>query len=149
VAFESWRPCTNPACPSNGAAPGEPTFAGIAHVRVNAQDLARSIAWYRDVLGFGEPWFAVPGEKVSMFHAPSRVELVLQQAEPSAPEGNPAIDHFAFRVESVEQLHAWERRLADLGFDWRISQAVGGLSINIEDPDGNDLELFAYDPPRG
>ena len=125
-----------------------PTFVGVAHVRINAQDLERSIAWYRDVLGFEDPWF-VRDQKAVLFHPASKIEIVLQQAQTTAQQpGEPAFDHVAFLVDDTEQLRAWERRFGELGLDLHITPAVGGASINLEDPDGNDLELFVYDPPR-
>jgi catechol-2,3-dioxygenase len=127
---------------------GAPTFVGVAHVRINVHDLSRSIAWYQEVLGFDEPWFVHDGRAV-LFHPESKVEFVLRQRPSLAQEsGEPAFDHVAFRVESISQLGAWEKRLGGLGLDLHITPAVGGVSINLEDPDGNDLELFVYDPPR-
>ena len=115
---------------------------------MNVRDVDRSIAWYREVLGFDEPWFAHNG-KVVLFHPESRVELVFQQRKlPRDELGEPALDHVAFLVESVAELRAWQSRLGGLGLDLQITPAVGGVSINLEDPDGNDLELFVYDPPR-
>ncbi|HEV2310120.1 MAG TPA: VOC family protein [Acidimicrobiia bacterium] len=124
-----------------------PRFVGVAHVRINVRDLPRSIAWYRDVLGFEDPWFTGrPGVAV-LFHPESKVEFILRQGQPASP-AEAAFDHVALLVEDTDQLRAWERRLGELGLDLRITPAVGGVSINLEDPDGNDLELFVYDPPR-
>jgi catechol-2,3-dioxygenase len=121
---------------------------GVAHVRINVHDLDHSIAWYVEVLGFDEPWFVHEGRAV-LFHPASKVELILRQRPSVAKDaGEPAFDHVAFLVEDVAQLEAWERRLGDLGLNVPITPAVGGVSINLEDPDGNDLELFVYDPPR-
>lgn len=125
-----------------------PSFVGVAHVRINVQDLARSTAWYREVLGFEDPWFTHrPGVAV-LFHPESKVEVVLRQSQASRQTSEPAFDHVAFLVEDTDQLRAWQRRLHELGLDAQITPAVGGVSINLEDPDGNDLELFVYDPPR-
>jgi len=150
LPFESWKPCPNPECASRGAARGElPTLRGVAHVRINARDLARSVEWYRDVLGFDEPWFVVPGRVAVLFHPESKVEVVLRQKQaPLRQVDEAAFDHVAFLVEDMEHLQAWESRLRDLGLDLHIAQAVGGVSIDLEDPDGNDLELFVYDPAR-
>jgi catechol-2,3-dioxygenase len=150
VSFESWRPCPNPQCMSRGAARGAlPTLTGLAHVRINARDLTRSVVWYRDVLGFDEPWFVMPDRMAVLFHPEANVEIVLRQAQAhAAPADDAAFDHVAFLVDDVEHLHAWETRLQGLGVDVHIAKAVGGTSIDLKDPDGNDVELFVYDLTR-
>jgi hypothetical protein len=47
-----------------------------------------------------------------------------------------------FGVQDRVKLEAWEARYKPLGLGLHIANAVGGVSINLEDPDGNDLELF-------
>ena len=118
------------------------TFVGVAHVRLNVRDVRRSVAWYRDVLGFGGPVYL--GEIAILSHADSKFELVLRPGLASTSvSGQPAFDHVAFRVQDRAQLEAWEARFHAMGLDLHITRAaVGGVSINIEDPDGNDLELF-------
>jgi catechol 2,3-dioxygenase len=117
------------------------TFVGVAHFRLNVRDVQRSVAWYRDVLGFDGPLYF--GELAILSHADSTFELVLRpgRASISAPS-RPAFDHVAFRVRDRVTLEAWEARLQAMGLDVHITKAVGGVSINFEDPDGNDLELF-------
>jgi catechol-2,3-dioxygenase len=53
-----------------------------------------------------------------------------------------SFDHVAFRVGSVADLEAWEAHLRAIGVDVHIGRAIGGMSIDLLDPDGNDLELF-------
>ncbi len=117
------------------------TFVGVAHFRLNVRDVQRSVAWYRDVLGFDEPLYL--GEIAILSHADSKFELVLRPGRASnSGSSQPAFDHVAFRVQDRVMLEAWEARLQAMGLDLHITNAVGGVSINIEDPDGNDLELF-------
>lgn len=117
------------------------TFVGVAHFRLNVRDVARSVAWYRDVLGFEGPLYF--GELAILSHADSRFELVLRPGRASTGDSRPpAFDHVAFRVQDRVTLEAWQARLQAMGLDLHITDAIGGVSINIEDPDGNDLELF-------
>jgi lactoylglutathione lyase len=116
-------------------------LAGVAHIRLNVRDLSRSVEWYREVLGFDEARFF--GELAFLRHADAEFELVMRLRPTIA--GDPrelSFDHVAFRVESVADLEAWEAYLRAIGLDVHIGHAIGGLSIDLLDPDGNDLELF-------
>jgi catechol-2,3-dioxygenase len=117
------------------------TVTGVAHVRLNVDDVSRSVKWYREVLGFDEPRYF--GELVFLRHADADFELVMRPRPEMVGESREqSFDHVAFRVESVADLEAWEAHLRAIGLDVRIARAIGGMSIDLLDPDGNDLELF-------
>lgn len=121
------------------------TFAGVDHFRLNVRDVQQSVAWYREVLGFDDAWYL--GEKAMLRHPDSDLELVLQPRHAStAPPGDSSFDHLAFRVRDGDELEAWQSRLQTLGIDLDVTPAVGGVSINLQDLDGHDLELFVRDP---
>ncbi|MEX0665501.1 MAG: VOC family protein, partial [Acidimicrobiia bacterium] len=88
-----------------------------------------------------DAWYL--GEKAILRHPDSDLELVLQprHASTAAPNDS-SFDHVAFRVRDRDDLEAWVTRLHTAGIDLPITPAVGGVTINIEDPDGHDLELF-------
>jgi lactoylglutathione lyase len=122
-----------------------PTFAGVAHIRLNVVDVDRSVAWYREVLGFGAPYWHL-GQIAVIRHPDSQLEIVLRPRGTCAETGDQVFDHVAFRVESLDDLREWEARLQAKGLEVRVSQAVGGFGIDFLDPDGNDLELFVAMP---
>jgi catechol 2,3-dioxygenase-like lactoylglutathione lyase family enzyme len=121
------------------------TFTGVDHFRLHVRNVADSVAWYREVLGFDDAWYL--GEKAMLRHPNSDLELVLQPRHAStAIPSDSSFDHLAFRVRDRDELEAWQSRLQALGIDLNVTPAVGGVSINLEDPDGHDLELFVRDP---
>ena len=102
---------------------------------------SESVKWYREVLGFDEPRYF--GELAILRDADSKVELVMRPRRTQAGgAGEQTFDHVAFRVGSVAELQAWEAQLHAKGLDVQIDRAIGGMSIDLRDPDGNDLELF-------
>lgn len=122
------------------------TFVGVDHFRLNVRDVKQSVAWYREVLGFDEPRYL--GEIAILRHADSNLELVLRpRGASTGASSESSFDHLAFRVQDRAELEAWEARLQAMGIDLHITPAVGGVSINIEDPDGHDLELFVRTSP--
>src|ERR1700680_2190709 len=86
------------------------TFVGVAHFRLNVRDVRRSVAWYRDVLGFDAPLFL--GDIAVLSAADSKFYLVLRPGRVSTSVfSQPAFDHVAFRVQDRVTLEAWEARL--------------------------------------
>ena len=118
---------------------------GVAHIRLNVNDVDRSVKWYREILGFEEP--RLFGELAVLRHHDAEFELVMRPRGLLAHgPGQQTFDHVAFAVSSLADLHAWEARLQALGLDVHIGRAIGGMSIDLLDPDGNDLELFVSTP---
>ena len=117
---------------------------GMSHVSFPVHDLARSLAFYRDVLGFAEvprPDLGVPGAWLRAGDA--EVHLIagvegLPLGEPP-PVLNPAAHHVAFRIDdyqgSLERLRAHELQVLETG------PALGQMWL--QDPDGHVIELIA------
>ena len=112
----------------------------LDHVSINVADRARSIAWYRDVLGLeqqneptadDEPVFmGEPGHQIGLFQA--------QVVSPERAEESTGVRHFCFTVADVD---AWRERLGDAG---RHEDHGNSRSVYVRDPDGNVVELTTY-----
>ena len=119
----------------------------LDHVSLNVSDRARSIAWYRDVLGLeqrGEPrrddWPVFMGELgacVALFQA--QVETAERQPESTG------LRHVAFMV-GRDDLAAAQTRLRERGVEFRFEDHGNAHSIYVPDPDGNVIELTTYEP---
>ena len=126
-------------------------LTGLHHVTLISSDLARSIAFYRDVLGLGivrdgpsddDPevrhvWFgAVDG-------APGRLVSLMEY--PQLPEGVVGVGsthHFALAVDSAEELDAWREYLGGQRVECSAVFERGGFrSVYLRDPDGHVVEL--------
>lgn len=121
----------------------------LEYVRLLVEDLQRSIAFYRDVLGLtlafddGDNYASfdiVPGFSLSLF----RREL-MADAIGVSPAQVPAGDRVAL-VIAVPDVDAEAARLRDLG-DVAVVATVtdrpdwGIRTIHLRDPDGNLIEL--------
>lgn len=126
-----------------------PKIAGFSHVSLSVTDRDASVAFYRDVFGFqpydlndGEQWL----ETISV-HPDTGTVLCFQQhladaREPFRPQRT-GLDHLAFRVDSREELDAWQARLAELGVRHSpIADRDYGSVLCVRDPDDIQLELF-------
>jgi catechol 2,3-dioxygenase len=122
----------------------------IGHVVLKVRELERSLAFYRDLLGF-----RVTSEmsNVMVFlsaSGESHHDLALLRVGDSAPSPMPTavgLYHVAIQLEdwdAVKQAHALlaERGLLKGTADHGVSK-----SLCTTDPDGNEIELFC-DAPR-
>jgi catechol 2,3-dioxygenase len=122
----------------------------IGHVVLKVRDLDRSLAFYRDLLGF-----RVSGEmsNVMIFltaTGENHHDLALLRVGEQAPSALPSavgLYHVAIQLadwEALKNAHAIlsERGLLRGAADHRVSR-----SLYTADPDGNEIELYC-DVPR-
>ena len=118
----------------------------LDHVSLNVSDRARSIAWYRDVLGLeqrGEP----PRDDWPVFMGEFGACVALFQAQVDTPERQPestGLRHVAFMVGRAD-LSAAQTRLAEWEVEFRFEDHGSAHSIYFPDPDGNVIELTTYE----
>ena len=115
-------------------------------VRYQVADVLRSVAFYTDHLGF-----RVEHQRVPAFADVSLGSLHLLLSGPGASGSRPMPNGRAQEpggwtriVLRVADLPASIDRLKDAGVRFRneIEQGPGGRQVQIEDPDGNPVELF-------
>lgn len=126
----------------------------LDHVVFPVSNAARSIPFYRDVLGLpivdaldGDDWNGKPW-LMTMFEVGGGRQIVLvafrgtKAKKPKAPDET---RHMAFAVASERDRRAWQKRLAAAKVPFREENHGRQRSLYFEDPDGNVLEITA--PP--
>ncbi|GGY18562.1 VOC family protein [Streptomyces djakartensis] len=119
------------------------------HTGLNVTDLDRSLAFYRDVLGFsliGEG--KEEGRRYAFLGDGERLVLTLwQQAEQPYDGGRAGLHHLAFEADSIERVREYETALRAHGTDFAhegvVAHSEGAASggIFFHDPDGTRLEI--------
>ncbi|MEW2414943.1 VOC family protein [Streptomyces sp. NPDC046866] len=130
------------------------TALRTGHIGLNVTDLARSLAFYRDALGFellGEG--TEEGRRFSFLGRDGELVLTLwQQAEGAYVPTAAGLHHLAFTAGGIDEVEAYEARLRDLGvafaYDGVVAHREGSASggIFFHDPDGTRLEISV---PKG
>ncbi|MGK3938164.1 VOC family protein [Streptomyces sp. RP5T] len=119
------------------------------HIGLNVTDLDRSLAFYRDVLGFrplaeGKE----EGRRYAFLGDGETLVLTLwQQAEGPYGSESAGLHHLALEADSIEQVREYEEALRAYGADFahegvvahREGAASGGIFFH--DPDGTRLEI--------
>ncbi|GAB2505501.1 VOC family protein [Nocardia heshunensis] len=125
----------------------------IRHVKLPVSDLARSVAWYCDLLDLrlaGE--FREHGEvRGAQLMHPSGFGIALREREYCAGKPDLAgFDVFALEVESVDELHAFAARADELEYTRGEVFDLGdnGAALDIIDPDNLVLRLLVNNPFR-
>jgi glyoxylase I family protein len=119
---------------------------GIHGVRYQVKDVARSVSFYTTHLGLTVEHQQLPafasikfGDAQILLSGPQASEIQAD-AEWSAA-GTWRMEPFVFRVKDLE---AFIETLRKAGVRFRNEMEIGpgGKQIQIEDPDGNPIELF-------
>ncbi|MFJ7259606.1 VOC family protein [Streptomyces globosus] len=119
------------------------------HIGLNVTDLDRSLAFYRDALGF-EPLGEgkEDGRRFAFLGRDGELVLTLwQQAEGGYTPAAAGLHHLAFTASGIDEVHAHEARLRELGtpfvHDGVVAHGEGTASggIFFLDPDGTRLEI--------
>lgn len=132
--------------PSPGArgAMERPKILGIAHMAFYASNLPRTLAYYKDFLGFAEPYdlknddgtVRIAFIKINDFQ---HLELF---TEP--PKGDGMLNHIAFYTDNAEQLR---RYLISRGIQAPAGVSkgrTGDKNFTVRDPDGHVVEFVEY-----
>lgn len=130
-------------------------ITGVDHVSLTVSDVARSQAWYEQVLGFRKVMdHAHESGTVAVLQEPtSGAGLGLNQHRGHAGERfsevRTGLDHLSFRVESRSALDEWAGRLDELGVQHAdvvdVHDPFSFAVLTFRDPDGIALELISWE----
>jgi lactoylglutathione lyase len=146
----------NPASPARSQVPApassdskavaRPKIIGVAHIGFYVSDVAQSRAFYKDFLGYGEPYqLENPDGSLAL----TFIKINEQQYVELYPGLQPKEDrlhHIAFYVDDAE---AMRRYLASRGVAVpdRVQRArIGTTFISVKDPEGHDVEFVQAQP---
>ncbi len=131
--------------------------ARIGHVHLTVSNLDRSLAFYRDILGF-EVTAHYGSEAVFLsaggYHHHIGLNTWAGRGAPRPPQGTTGLYHFAILLPDREALAATVRRVLEHGVELEGASDHGvSEAIYLRDPDGNGVELYRDRPedewPRG
>ena len=119
----------------------------LNHAVLYVRDVERSVAFYREALGFEEVAREFGGRMAFLRAAGSDNHhdlglLALGPSAPSPPRGSVGLYHLAWEVGSVSDLVAAEQRLARLEALAGRSDHGATKSLYGHDPDGNEFEVM-------
>lgn len=128
------------------AAQKRPRLLGVAHMALYVSDIEKARGFYRDWLGFQEPYdLKNPDGSLSLTFFKVNEDQYIEIFPGLKPEQD-RLNHIAFATDDAEALRVY---LAAKG--WQVPARagkvrIGNPSFNVKDPDGHTLEITQYDP---
>jgi lactoylglutathione lyase len=123
-----------------------PRITGVAHIALFVHDMDKARAFYKDFLGFGEPFVLnKPDGSLAM----SFIKVNDRQYVELFPEteaGSDRLSHISVETDDIERMR---RYLASKGIKVPEKATLGrikNLSFTVKDPDGHGLEFVQYMP---
>ncbi len=129
--------------------PQRPRITGVAHVAIFAADIDKTRAFYKDFLGYGEPFdLKNPDGSLSLTFLKINDRQYIE-VFPEKEKGSDRFNHVSVETDDIEGMRAY---LASKGVkvpEKLANNRIGNRSFNIKDPDGHTLELVQYLPNGG
>ena len=121
-----------------------PRIGSIGHVGIYVEDVERSLAFYRDLLGLT---LTDADEKSGMYFLSSRPdyehhEFLICRGR-NAPRDARVMQQISFRCERLEDVIGFYRRMKDAGVEFdRIVSHGNAIGVYFFDPDHNRCEVY-------
>lgn len=133
-------------CVALAGEPARPPILGVAHIALYANDFEKSRAFYRDFLGFEEPYSlknANGSMSMTFFKVNDRQYIELfPEREPDSDR----LNHISIQTDNAEDMRLY---LASKGIKVpdKVSKGrIGNSNFNIKDPEGHTIEIVQYEP---
>lgn len=132
--------------PVSAGSPARPRILGIAHIALFAKDYDKSRAFYRDFMGFEEPYDLRNADgtpSMTFFKINERQYIELS---PEREAGSDRVNHISIETDNAEAMRAY---LASRGITVpdRVPKGRSGNSnFSIKDPEGHGVEIVQYEP---
>ena len=128
------------------AEPARPHVVGLSHVALFVQDVDKARAFYKDFLGFAEP-YSLTNQDGSL-HL-TWIKINDRQSIELFPEkeaGADRLNHIALETDNAEAMRQY---LSAKGMTVPTNTPVGKIrnaNFMVKDPDGHDVEIVQYLP---
>lgn len=115
-------------------------MSGLNHVALTVSDRERSAAFYAEHFGFRDRIHE--DDHLLILSDSSGGLLALSPGDPPTPL--PRTNHFGILVEDSAEVHDARARFAAAGLEETEWQEAGPVRVQVLDPDGYRVEVYAY-----
>jgi lactoylglutathione lyase len=123
-----------------------PRILGVAHMALFVSDLQKSRAFYKDFLGYEEPYALKREDGTDRIAFIKINEDQYLELFAESPKQDGHLNHISFFTDSAEAMRdylAWK----DVKVPDKVGKGkIGNSNFNITDPDGHTVEIVQYQP---
>ena len=124
-----------------------PRILGLSHVALHVSDLDRARAFYKDFLGFAEPYaISLPNNvELVWIKINDRQTVELFAGAATAPDAD-RLYHLALETDDAEGMRRYLQSRGVLVPPRTPVGRIGNANFTIKDPDGHTIEITQYLP---
>lgn len=123
-----------------------PRILGVAHMALFVSDLQKSRAFYKDFLGYEEPYALKREDGTDRIAFIKINEDQYLELFAEAPKQDGHLNHIAFLTDSAEAMRAYLASKNVKVPEKAGKGRIGNSNFNITDPDGHTVEIVQYEP---
>jgi catechol 2,3-dioxygenase-like lactoylglutathione lyase family enzyme len=123
-----------------------PRITGLAHVALFVADVDKARVFYKDLLGYGEPFLLNNANGTLSLTFIKINDRQYVELFPEREAGSDRLNHISIETDDAEQMR---RYLASKGVavPEKVGKGrIGNANFNIKDPDGHAVEIVQYLP---
>jgi catechol 2,3-dioxygenase-like lactoylglutathione lyase family enzyme len=128
------------------AKPSRPKIYGIAHLAIRVSDLEEARAYYKDFLGFDEPFSLKNSDGVVTMAFIKINDYQYVELSPGLKPGEDRLSHISFFTDDAEAMRVYLAACGVKAPDRVPKGRSGNLNFNIKDPEGHTVEIVQYMP---
>jgi lactoylglutathione lyase len=127
-------------------APQRPKITGVAHIALWVHDIEKSRAFYKDFLGFGEPFkLENPDGTLALTFIKVNDRQYLELF-PEKEANTDRLNHISIETDNAEAMRAYLAASGVKTPDKVGKGRIGNANFNVTDPDGHTVEIVQYEP---
>jgi catechol 2,3-dioxygenase-like lactoylglutathione lyase family enzyme len=123
-----------------------PKILGIAHIALRVSDIEKSRAFYKDFLGFGEPFLLnkPDGSLDLTFIKVNDYQYI--ELFPGLDPAQDRLSHISISTDDAERMRQYLGAHGVKVPDHVPKGRSGNSNFNVDDPDGHSVEIVEYEP---
>ena len=131
---------------ANAADVKRPRITGVAHYAIFVSDVAKARSFYKDFLGYGEPYDLknLDGTLSMTFIKINERQYV--EIFPEKEAKTDRLNHTSVETDDIEGMRAYLKSKGIAVPENKGKNRIGNMSFTIKDPDGHGVEFVQYMP---
>jgi lactoylglutathione lyase len=130
-----------------GAPPARPRILGVAHAAFYVSDLAKARAFYKDFLGFDEPFsLKRPDGSDRIVFIKINEDQYLELFAEDPPSGGGRLSHISLYTDNASAMRDYLAARGVKAPETVGKGRIGNSNFNVTDPDGHTVEIVQYEP---